>query len=170
MMKSIKTNQVNMKLYKVLDSFIILFMMICLLGCKESSNSLSKSNEITIEKNINHTEKQNCLLTVESLKNYEAKLKILYKDAPNLLNKELVRGAKKFSAEIESIFSSVYESEFNISIDYEFDSNNCSAKIHYLTSDTIEIDGETYSIESSVILILSVFNSEIKITSILIAG
>ncbi len=160
-----------MKHYKVLVSFLILFTINCLSGCNnKSNNGLNKTNEIVVERNINRNEKSNCLFTNKSLKNYEGKLEILYKNSPNRLSQELSGEAEKFSPEIKNIFSSVYESEFKVSIEYKYNSNDCSAKIYYLTDDTIVRDGETYNIESSIILILTMINNEIKIVSILMTG
>lgn len=154
-----------MKLCKVLVSLILLGFFF---NCKNNTSNNHKDLEHTSE--IVDKENFICKFSDKSLKSYDQKLRFLYKETPDSLKNELKQDSKKYDSEIISIFKSTYESDFKVVTEYKFDKDVCVGEIYYITNDKIERDGEIYNVESSVILKLEIFDSEIKITSIIMAG
>lgn len=83
---------------------------------------------------------------------------------------ELANRATNFENEIVGIIASVFESEFEVIVDYDIDKKNCKSIVHYNTNVTVENEGELYNIESSTIFELEIIDGKIKITSITMAG
>lgn len=150
---------------------LIILMFILLLNCKNKINNQNIEETVNSKEiihDINQSEK--CFFTKDILDSYLINLESKYKKTPNILKTELANRATNFENEIVGIIASVFESEFEVIVDYDIDKKNCKSIVHYNTNVTFENEGELYNIESSTIFELEIIDGKIKITSITMAG